>query len=553
MSVTGPGQVLSRHRAALVATVALLLATLLAGIGLLGVSAGFLTGAALSFGVLGGFNLFLPSAGIRALTMARILSRYGEKLVGHETTLRIARDLRVWLFGRMLSLSPGQLSRLRTGDLLARLLDDIDAVDGLLVRAIGPLLALVLAALALVPFALLLDPPSGAWIAVVCGASAMIAWWGAARGHAATALARQRACLRASLHELHDGAADLAAVDATGRWLLRLPGQAAELALEERRRRLRLADIGALQGVAGAVGWSVLLWLVCTAVVEGRLGADRAAGLAFAALALSEMLPGMALAWQSLQAARASGSRIDALAGQSPAVADPVRPGVLPARGALVLDSVAFAWPGGRRVLDGAELQLEPGERVAIRGDSGIGKSSLAALALRLADPLAGAVRWGGVDLREVAQADWHARLAWLPQEAPVFAGTLARNLRMGGGGTDEADLHRLLAALRLEDWADAAGGLAAWIGENGATVSAGQARRIALARALLRPVPLLVLDEPTDGLDQDTADAVMGALPALCGDRSVLLISHAPLPPGVVHRELLLSEGRLHPLARAG
>ena len=176
MSVTGPGQVLSRHRAALAATVALLLATLLTGIGLLGVSAGFLTGAALSFGVLGGFNLFLPSAGIRALTLARIVSRYGEKLVGHETTLRIARDLRVWLFGRMLSLSPGQLSRLRTGDLLARLLDDIDAVDGLLVRAIGPLLALALATLALVAFALLLDPPSGAWIAVVCGASAMIAW-----------------------------------------------------------------------------------------------------------------------------------------------------------------------------------------------------------------------------------------------------------------------------------------------------------------------------------------------------------------------------------------
>src|SRR5690606_24808710 len=154
-------QVLSRHGPAGLATVALLLATLLTGIGLLGLSGGFLTGAALTFGVVAGFNLFLPSAGIRALTLARIACRYGEKVVGHEATLRIARDLRVWLFERMLALSPGQLSQLRTGDLLARLLGDIDAVDGLLVRAIGPLLALALAILALAGFAFALDPLLG--------------------------------------------------------------------------------------------------------------------------------------------------------------------------------------------------------------------------------------------------------------------------------------------------------------------------------------------------------------------------------------------------------
>ena len=163
-------QVLSRHGPAGLATVALLLATLLAGIGLLGLSGGFLTGAALTFGVVAGFNLFLPSAGIRALTLARIACRYGEKVVGHEATLRIARDLRVWLFERMLALSPGQLSQLRTGDLLARLLGDIDAVDGLLVRAIGPLLALALAILALAGFALALDPLLGAWIALAATA-----------------------------------------------------------------------------------------------------------------------------------------------------------------------------------------------------------------------------------------------------------------------------------------------------------------------------------------------------------------------------------------------
>lgn len=541
-------QVLAGHRLTVAATVALLLATMLAGIGLLGVSGGFLTGAALSFGVLGGFNFFLPSAGIRALTLARIVCRYGEKLVGHETMLRIARDLRVWLFARMLALSPGQLSRLRTGDLLARLTDDIDAVDGLLVRALGPLLALALAAVALAAFALVLDPVLGAWIALVVLATAVLVPWRVARRQQQVEAVRAelRAGFRGSLHELYDGAADLAAMDATARWLRALPGQGTDLAESERRRRLRVADANGLHGAVNAAGWVGLLWFAGGAVVEGRIDPAHAAGLAFAALALSEIGSGAALAWQALQAGRASMRRIDALAGQTPAVADPPHPRALSATGPLVFESVCFGWPGGRRILDGVALRIDPGERVAIRGDSGIGKSSLAALALRAVDPESGAVRWNGLDLREAAQADWHARVAWLPQEAPVFAGTLAQNLRLGCHDASEARLHEVLACVRMDGWAQAAGGLQAWIGEGGATVSAGQARRIALARALLRDVPLLVLDEPTEGLDQDTADAVMRALPRWCRGRSVLVITHAPLPPGTVHRELLLREGRL-------
>src|SRR5690606_38150936 len=284
-------QVLAGHRLAVATTVALLLATMLAGIGLLGVSAGFLTGAALSFGVLGGFNFFLPSAGIRALTLARIVCRYGEKLVGHEATLRVARDLRVWLFARMLALSPGQLSRLRTGDLLARLLDDIDAVDGLLVRALGPLLALALAALALTAFAFTLDPLLGGWIALTAAASAVLVAWRVAhrQQHGETTRAQVRAGLRASLHELYEGAADLAAMDATAGRLRALAGQAADLAQHERRRRLRVIDGTGLHGAVSASGWVGLLWLACAAVVDGRIDPAQAAGLAFAALALSEI------------------------------------------------------------------------------------------------------------------------------------------------------------------------------------------------------------------------------------------------------------------------
>jgi len=213
----------------------------------------------------------------------------------------------------------------------------------------------------------------------------------------------------------------------------------------------------------------------------------------------------------------------------------------------LSFEQVVFAWPGeSRRVLDGIDLQIRPGERIAIGGDSGCGKTTLSALLLRLWDPQVGAVRWGGVDLREVAQDDWHRHVAWLPQGAPVFAGSIAENLRLGDPDASEQTLWAVLGQVKLAAWAQQQGGLSAWVGENGATMSAGQARRLALARALLRNAPIMVLDEPTEGLDVDTAHALLIDLAAAMGQRSLLMITHDSLPAGVVQREYRLQQGQL-------
>ncbi|MCW0425145.1 Beta-(1--_2)glucan export ATP-binding/permease protein NdvA [Xanthomonas sacchari] len=213
----------------------------------------------------------------------------------------------------------------------------------------------------------------------------------------------------------------------------------------------------------------------------------------------------------------------------------------------MQFDDVVFAWPGeARRVLDGVSLRIAPGERIAISGDSGSGKTTLSALLLRLWDPQQGSVRYAGTDLREVAEAQWHRRVAWLPQGAPVFAGSVRDNLRLGDPSADDARLQRVLADVRLDAWLHEVGGLDAWLGENGATMSAGQARRLALARALLREAPLLVLDEPTEGLDVDTAQALLRDLAQALGQRSLLLISHDTLPDGVVHVRYRLQDGQL-------
>ncbi|GAB2508998.1 thiol reductant ABC exporter subunit CydC [Pseudoxanthomonas sangjuensis] len=544
--------ILRRHWRGVALTVALLLSTLLAGAGLLGLAGHFLTAAALA-GYATGFNFFGPSAGIRALTFARILSRYFEKLSGHETTLRIARDLRTWLFAKLLPLAPLGLGRHRGGDLVARLVADVDNLDGLLVRARGPLLALATLAAVAVAVALAALPDAGVLLACVLlalgfGVPLLV---DAGNHDLEPRAARARAAMRSAVLEGLEGATDLAAMEAGASWIAQVEARSRELEALERSRARRVALGTALHAALVALALPALLWLLLDSAHAGRLSAPAAGGLFFMALAAFEAAAGVGPAWQSLRAAQASRHRLQALAMQAPPVADPaVAPQTPLPQAELEFREVHFRWHDGEReVLAGANLRIAPGQRIAIHGDSGEGKSSLLALALRLRDPQSGSVRHGGIDLRGFDPADWHARSAWLPQDAPVFAGSVRDNLRLGDPHADDARLWRALQQAKLDAAIRALpDGLDAWIGERGATLSAGQARRLALARALLREAPLLLLDEPTEGLDVDTANELLRDIAAASGTRSVLLVCHDELPDGVVHASYRLIDGKLVP-----
>lgn len=545
-------QVFRRHRGRLLLTVLLLWTTMLAGTALLGLSGGFLTAAALAgaAGLGSGFNFFSPSAGIRGLTMARIVSRYFEKLVGHDVTLRIARDLRVWFFRRALPLAPARLAGVRTGELLARLMSDIGEVDGLLVRAIGPLLALGGVSLVGVLSAAIIYPPAALLLALLAVVIGIGVPWLTVRGAGEQERDRalHRAQLRTQSFEGLEGAADLTALQAREHWNQRVLVAAKQLKSRDRRRRWRLIGGNTVHGLCAAVGLVAMLWLALHGFQRGAIDAALAAALVFLTVALLELWAAIGLGWQSWLSGRVAAVRLEAIVDQAPGVVEASAPRAVPDTAAtLSFEAVTFRWPGqARALLDGVDLQLQPGERIAIRGDSGSGKTTLSSLLLRLWDPESGAVRYGGVDLRDIAQAQWHRQIAWLPQHAPVFAGTVADNLRLGDPAASDAQLWQVLADVRLQGWAEQIGGLSAWVGENGATMSAGQARRLALARALLRNAPLLVLDEPTEGLDVDTAHALLQDMVAALGERSLLMITHDELPDGIVHRSYRLREGRL-------
>jgi ATP-binding cassette, subfamily C, bacterial CydC len=535
-----------------------MLAAALAGVALLSLSGWFVTATALAAASAVTIDVLRPSAGIRFLAVFRTAARYGERLLTHEATLRLLADLRSWLFARALPLDAAQLGRMSGGDMLSRITADIDALDNLYLRVAAPSLV----ALAVMALAALLLWPVDFRIALLAVAGMVLAGVAvpALSGRLGARIGRETVSLSADLRGrlVRDlqGLTELRVFGVTGRAAAAIDDSAEALAR-------RQTAMGRLSGLSSALstGLSGMTHVGALAIGAGlvagmgqfgqegsALPAPVLAAVLLGLLAVFEAVAPLPLAYLHLGRTRAAARRLREITGLVPAVTDPAVPSPAPAGCDLVLRGVSFRYGNDHPfVLREVELDLPAGRRVAIVGGSGSGKTTLARLLLRLWDPSGGEITMGGIDLRRIRQAELHARIGYLSQNDPLFNATIADNLRLGRPDATPEELWSVLEAVRLDAFVEELpDGLDTFVGEAGLLVSGGQARRLALARIMLKGAPILLLDEPTEGLDAATEAEVWQALERFMEGRTVLLITHRDAGPGAMDEIRRLDSGRL-------
>jgi ATP-binding cassette subfamily C protein CydC len=507
------------------------LATVLANITLMAVSGWFITAMALAGAAQASMNYFTPAAIIRGAAIVRTAGRYFERLVTHEATLQLLARLRVWFYQRLEPLAPAALQAHHSGDLLSRIRADIDTLDNLYLRLLVPGVTALLAIMILSLFLATYDQGlAGVLLSLLITGGFLVPIvvlkLGNRPGQRKVALLAQQ---RSMLVDSTQGLGELLLYGAAQTHLQRVDDNSRALAAEQ----ATLAGISglsqaALLFLANLAMWSTL-WMAIPMVEWGVLARADLAMLALLSLAAFEAvapMPGALQAYgETLAAARRLFEIVD--------LEVPVRPPREPTTGTAPLDirfeHVSFGYPGAaRNAIEELDLCLPFGEHRVLLGPSGSGKSSIVQLLLRFYAPQQGRIKMGGITLEDWDTEQLRNQLAVVPQQTHLFTGTIRDNLLIARPDADDRSIQRACAIAQIQAFIDTLpDGYDTWVGEAGATISGGEARRLAIARALLKDSPVLVLDEPTEGLDATTAAHLLDAIRHATMGKTVLLITH--------------------------
>ncbi|MEU3981506.1 thiol reductant ABC exporter subunit CydD [Streptomyces sp. NPDC026672] len=495
--------------------------------------------------------LMVAVTATRAFGIGRAVFRYAERLVSHDAVLRMLADTRVAVYRRLERLAPAGLRTARRGDLLSRLVADVDALQDYWLRWLLPAGVAVAVSTGSVAFTAWLLPEAGAALAaglLLAGVGVPLLTAAVAR-RAERRLAPARGVLATRVTDLLTGTAELTVAGA-------LPARTASV----RRADGTLTRIASRAATATALG-DGLTALVCgltvataallgvQAVAAGRLDGVTTAVVVLTPLAAFEAVLGLPVAVRYRQRVRRSAERVYEVLDAPAPVREPERPRQAPVSPfPLVVKGLTARHAGQHRdAIVGLDLTLTPGRRVAVVGPSGSGKTTLAQTLLRFLDPTAGAYTLAGVDAYALDGDDVRRLVGLCAQDAHLFDSSVRENLLLARKDADEAALRDALAGARLLDWVDGLpDGLDTLVGEHGARLSGGQRQRLALARALLADFPVLVLDEPAEHLDLATADALTADLLAATEGRTTLLITHRLAGLDAVDEVIVLDRGRV-------
>jgi ATP-binding cassette, subfamily C, bacterial CydC len=492
--------------------------------------------------------LVIPVYLVRLFSVSRAGLRYAERLASHDVTFKLLGNLRTWFYARLEPLAPARLARYRSGDLLSRVVKDVEELENVYLRVVSPLVVAIM--VSLITFLVfhafgtaMALAAAGFLVATSVGAPLLVRLLSRGLGRRQLEL---RAELGARVVDGVQGIQDLLAFGGEERERREISTLAGKLERVQGRTALVTGLHGALADLMAGLALVAILVLAVPLVAAGEVRGVYLAFLALVMVGSFEAVVPLGTAFGFLGRSVHAGERLFEVVDAEPEVVDPPEPLRTPDDVTLEFDRVSFGYgEGGPLALEDVTFALRPGSRVAVVGPSGSGKSTLVNLALRFWDPLSGEIRLGGCGVGLYAQEDLRARIGVVSQNTHVFNDTLRANLLLADPEATDAALHGALARARLEELVERLPrGLDSYVGEQGLALSGGERQRLAVARVLLKDAPLLVLDEASANLDTITERELMAEIRDLMRDRSTLVVTHRLVALETMDEILVLEKG---------
>lgn len=540
----------SRHPWRLGLGVVLAIVTLLASIGLLTLSGWFLAASSLA-GVTGlyTFNYMLPAASVRGAAITRTAARYFERLVSHDATFRVLQHLRVFTFGKLITLAPEQLARFRQGELLNRFVSDVDTLDHLYLRVLSPLIGAAVVIVVVTCGLALLDVP----LALLLGGIMLLTlllmpplFWrlGTSAGHQ---IAQHQASWRMQLTHWITGLSELKIYGAADLWRAQLDKEELNWQQAQRRQhRLQALAQSLLLVISGATV-TLLLWISANGVGGNSAPGAFIALFVFCGLAAFEALAPVAGAFLPLSQVTSAAKRVQEIIEQPAAIHFP-HAKISSASGInLKMENISFSYPQRPEpVLQHFSLSLNAGEHLALLGPTGCGKSSLLALITRGWEAQQGSISLNDIDIALWDEASLRSRISVVTQRVHLFSQTLRDNLLLAKPDASDEQLVDALYKVGLVHLAEHNEGLNAWMGDGGRALSGGELRRLAIARALLHDGDLWLLDEPTEGLDASTEQQILTLLQHVTRGKTLIMVTHRLSGLDAMDRICVMDQGQI-------